>query len=112
MRHDPRSPDLPGSLWTLVLARTPLVSELPLGFVSLVNDFVDVDVDGLPLFWPVTELTFTPDSFEAPFGIRRGPLLRTKAMTQSMRIATDMLMHNSETYMPNDYIVQEGFHPH
>ncbi len=90
--------------------RTLLFSELPLRSVSPVSGSVDIDIDSLPGFRPITELTFTPDSLEAPFGIRRGPFLRTRAMTQSIRIATDILMHNSEIYIANYYSLREGFH--
>jgi len=109
MRNDQCGPDLPGSLWTLVLVRTLLVSESPLGPIFPVNGSVDVDVDGLPRFRSVTELTFAPDSSEAPFVIRRGLFLRTRAKTKSTRMATCMVMHNSEICMPNYYGLQTGF---
>ena len=73
-----------------------------------VNGSVDVDVDGLPRFRPVTELTFTPESSEAPFGIRRALFLRTRATTKSMRIATCTVMHNDEICIPNYYGLQTG----
>ncbi len=48
MGNDQRGLDLPGSLWTLVLVRTPLVSKLPLGPIFSVNGTVEWDVDDLP----------------------------------------------------------------
>ncbi len=109
MKNDQRGPDLPGSLWTLVLTWTLLDLESPLGPMFPVNGSVDVDVDGLPRFRPVTELTFTLDSSEAPFVIRRGLFLRTRARTKSTRIATCIVVHNSEICIPNYYGLQTGF---
>jgi len=83
--------------------RILLVSELLLRPIFLVNSSVNIDIDSLLRFRSVTELTFTPDSSKAPFVIRRGLFLRTRARTKSTRIVTYIVIHNSEICIPNYY---------